>query len=54
MLCFVPVLRVFGMFAAVSGIILFPSVLAITEKRDLDLYEVPLSMSCWVLGWRLC
>ena len=26
---------------------------AITERSDMDLYEVPLSMSCWVLGWGL-
>ena len=27
---------------------------AITERRDIGVYEVPLSMSLWVLGWGLC
>ena len=26
----------------------------ITERRDMGLYEVPLSMSLLVLGWGLC
>ena len=41
---------VFGMFAVMYGRRLFSSVFAITERRDLGLYEVPLSMS--LLGFR--
>ena len=44
--CFV---GVFGMFAVMSGRRLFSSVFAITERRDMGLYEVPLSMS--LLGY---
>ena len=59
-LCFVPVLRgrvwyqccggVFGMFAVIKGRRLFSSVFTITERRDMCLYEVPLSMSFLGLG----
>ena len=42
---------VFGMFAVMYGRMLFSSVY-ITERRDMGLYEVPLSMSLW--GWGLC
>ena len=41
---------VFGMFAVMSGRRLFPSVLAITERRDIGLYEVPLSMALLGFG----
>ena len=34
---------VFGMFVVISGRRLFSSVFAITERRDMGLYEVPLS-----------
>ena len=27
---------------------------AITERRDMGMYEVPLPMFCWVLGCGLC
>ena len=50
-LCFVAVLR--GCVWYVCSYVrnkLFSSVFVITERRDMDLYEVPLSMSCWVLG----
>ena len=36
---------VFGMFAVMKGRRLFSSVFAITERWDMGLYEVPLSMS---------
>ena len=36
---------VFGMFAVMQGRRLFSSVFAITERRDMGLYEVPLSVS---------
>ena len=42
---------VFGMFNVMQGRRLFSSVFAITEKRDMDLYEVPLSVS--LLGFRI-
>ena len=42
MLCCV---GVFGMFAVMEGISLFSGVCAISERRDMALYEVPLSMS---------
>ena len=41
---------VFGMFAVMSGRRLFSSVFAITEKRDMGLYEVPLSVSLLGFG----
>ena len=31
-----------------------PVCFAITERRDMDMYEVSLLMSYWVLGWELC
>ena len=40
---------VFGMFAVMQVRRLFSSVFAITERRDMGLYEVPLSMS--LLGY---
>ena len=39
----------FGMVAVMYGRRLFPSVFAITESRDMDLYEVPLSV--FLLGF---
>ena len=33
---------------------LFSGVFEITERRDVGLYEVPFSVSCWVLGCGLC
>ena len=33
---------VFGMFAVMLGRMLFSGVFAITERRDMGLYEVPL------------
>ena len=39
-----------GMFAVMQGGRLFSSVLAITERRDMGLYEVPLSMSLLDFG----
>ena len=41
---------VFGMFAVMQGRRLFSSVFAITERRDMDLYEVSLSMSLLGFG----
>ena len=41
---------VFGMFAVLKGRRLFSSVFAITERRDIGLYEVPLSMSLLGFG----
>ena len=41
---------VFGMFAVMSGRRLFSSVFAITERRDMGLYEVPLSVSLLGFG----
>ena len=41
---------VFGMFAVMKGRRLFSSVFAITERRDMGLYEVPLSMSLLGFG----
>ena len=41
---------VFGMFSVMKGRRLFSNVFAITEKRDMDLYEVPLSMSLLGFG----
>ena len=40
----------FGMSAVLSRRRLFSSVFSITEKRDIGLYEVPLSMSLLGLG----
>ena len=45
---------VFGKFAVIKGNMLFSSVFVITERWDMGLYEVPLSMFYWVLGWGLC
>ena len=56
MLCFVPVLRgcVWYVFSYVRKKV-FSCVFAITERMDMGLYEVPLSMSFFsVLGWGLC
>ena len=47
MLCSVPV---FGMFADIQGRMLFSSVFSITERRNMDLYEMPLSMSLLGFG----
>ena len=41
---------VFGMFAVIKGRRLFSRVFAITEMRDMCLYEVPLSMSLLGFG----
>ena len=41
---------VFGMFAVMLGRRLFPSVFAITERRNMGLYEVPLSVSLLGFG----
>ena len=41
---------VFGMFAVMNGRRLFSSVFAITERRDMGLYEVPLSVSLLGFG----
>ena len=41
---------VFGMFAVMYGRWLFSSVFAITERRDMGLYEVSLSMSLLGFG----
>ena len=41
---------VYGMFAVMQGRRLFSSVFAITEKRDMGLYEVPLSVSLLGFG----
>ena len=41
---------VFGMLAVMKGRRLFSSVFAITERRDMGLYEVPLSMSLLGFG----
>ena len=41
---------VFGMFAVMQGRRLFSSVFAITERRDMGLYEVPLSVSLLGFG----
>ena len=35
----------FGMFCVIYGRITFPSVFAITDRRDIDLYDVPVLMS---------
>ena len=43
---------VFGNFAVMYGRRLFSSVFSITERRDMGLYELPLSM--YVLAWGLC
>ena len=41
---------VFGMFAVMQGSKLFSSVFAITERRDMGLHEVPLSMGLLGFG----
>ena len=41
---------VFGMFAVMQGRRLFSNVFAITERRDMGLYEVSLSVSLLVFG----
>ena len=41
---------VFGMFVVVYGRGFFSSVFAITERRDMGLYEVPLSVSLLGFG----
>ena len=41
---------VVGMFAVIQGRRLFSSVFAITERRDMGLYEVPLSVSLLGFG----
>ena len=41
---------VFGIFAVIYGRRLFSSVFAITERRDMGLYEVPLSVSLLCFG----
>ena len=41
---------VFGMFAVMYGKMLISSVFAITESRDMGLYDVPLSMSLLGFG----
>ena len=41
---------VFGMFAVMQGRRPFSSVFAITERRDMVLYEVPLSVSLLGFG----
>ena len=41
---------VFGMFAVMQGRRLFSSVSAIIERRDMGLYEVPLSVSLLGFG----
>ena len=41
---------VFGMFAVMQGRRLFSNVFAITERRDMGLYEVPLSVSLLGFG----
>ena len=41
---------VFGMFAVMLGRRLFSSIFAITERRDMGLYEVPLSVSLLGFG----
>ena len=41
---------VFGMFAVISGRRLFSIIFAVTERRDMGLYEVPLSVSLLSFG----
>ena len=41
---------VFGMFAVTQGRRHFSSVFAITERRDMGMYDVPLSMSMLGIG----
>ena len=41
---------IFGMFAVMEGRRLFSSVFKITERRDMGLYEVTLSMSLLGFG----
>ena len=45
---------VFGMFTVMYGRRLFSGVFAITERRDMDLYGVPLSVSLLAFGiWNM-
>ena len=41
---------VFGLFAVISGTRLFSSVFTITGRREMGLYEVPMSVSLLGLG----
>ena len=50
MLCFVPVLHGCVWYVCCYVRRLFSSVLAITERRDMGLYEVPLSVSLLGFG----
>ena len=45
---------VFGMLAVMLGRMLFSRVLAITERGDMGLYEVPFSMTLLGLRWGQC
>ena len=59
MLCFVPVLRGCVLYVCCyvgkkALLMLFYSVFAITERRDVGLYEVPVSMSLLGFGLGLC
>ena len=40
----------FGMFCVIYGIITFSSAFAITDRRDIGLYDVPMLMSLLGLG----
>ena len=40
----------FGMFSVMQGRITFSSVFAITDRRDIGLYDVPMLMSLFGLG----
>ena len=42
----------FGMFCLMYGIITFSSVFAITDRRDIGLYDVPMLM--YLLGLGIC
>ena len=41
----------FGMFVVMQGRRLFSGVFAITKRRDVGLYEVPLSVFCGFWDW---
>ena len=43
-------MAVFGVFAVMQGRMLFSSVFAITERKDMGLYEVPLCVSLLGFG----
>ena len=45
---------VLGMFVVMYGRRLLSGAFAITERRDMFLYQVPLSMSLLGFGWGLC